>query len=406
MKINIESTLRSDELDLLAQENITQTKMIINYKLNESRKKKILNYLCSTETDWNNFNWQMKNRISKVNQLDDIFGLTKERFNEIVKVEKKYRWSISPYYLSLIDVNDINDPIGLMAIPSLLELNNQGEIDPMDEEHTNPASLITRRYPDRLMLNITNSCGVFCRFCQRKRNIGEIDYIKKDSFFDAINFIMENKYIRDVLITGGDPLTLTNDYLEMILNRLRQIKHVEIIRIGTRIPATIPQRINKKLLRIFKKYHPLYINLHFNHPKELTEEAKEACAKLADSGIPLGNQMVLLNNINNNKYLVMNLNKELLKVRVKPYYIFFSKNVKGTIHFNCNVNEGIEIMDFLRGNVSGLAIPNFVINAPKGLGKVQILRKYYEINNEEVELTTWENRKICFMNPKNQTMII
>jgi len=404
MDYKIESQMRSKELDIIAQENEKHSKSSIDCRIITERKLKLKQYFHSTEVDWNNFSWQMKNRISTASQLNDIFKLTRKRFDEITKVGKEYRWSISPYYLSLIDVNNIFDPIGLMAIPSILELDKQGEVDPMNEKHTNPALLITRRYPDRLILNVTNTCGVYCRFCQRKRNINENECINKDSFSESVNFIKENKYIRDVLITGGDPLTLPNDYLEMILNSLRQIDHVEIIRIGTRIPATIPQRVDDCLTNILKKYHPLYMNLHFNHPQEITDDSIKACNMLADSGIPLGNQMVLLNGINNNKYLIFALNKELLKCRVKPYYIFFSNNVKSTTHFNCNIAEGLDILNFLRGNVSGLAIPTFVINAPKGFGKVPILNKNYIVIDDEIELTTWENREVSLMNPASRTI--
>ena len=395
--------MRSEELNAIAYNNIIYSKKNIDNGINE-RKSRLFNYFNITESDWNNFYWQMENRISSAKQLSYIFKLTRERFDEIEKVEKKYRWSISPYYLSLIDMNNILDPIGLMAVPSILELEEKGEIDPMNEEYTNPAPLITRRYPDRLILNITNSCAVFCRFCQRKRNICETDYINKDGFLESIDFIKKNKYIRDVLITGGDPLILDNYYLGMVLNNLRQIKHIEIIRIGTRVPVTVPQRIDNDLIKMLKKYHPLYINLHFNHPQELTEDSIKACNMLADAGIPLGNQMVLLNGINNNKHLVSLLNKELLKCRVKPYYIFFSKNVKGATHFNCNIKEGIDIMNFLRGNISGLAVPTFVVNAPKGLGKVSILDKNYKIDADKIELTTWENRKISFKNAESKTI--
>jgi len=303
--------------------------------------------------------------------------------------------------LSLIDTNNSEDPLGLMAIPRLGELMEYGDSDPMDEFHTNPAPLITRRYPDRAIMNVTNTCGVYCRFCQRKRNIGEIDYACNMEHYDeALKYIAEHEYIRDVLLTGGDPLTLSNDNLEMILMKLRKIKHVEIIRIESRIPASIPQRIDQNLVKMLKKYHPLYLNLHFNHPYELTEESKNACNRFSDAGIPLGNQMVLLRGVNDNKYLVLDLNKKLLEFRVKPYYVFFAKNISGTTHFNCNIEKGLEIVDFLRGNLSGLGIPTFIVNATGGAGKVPILNKKFSISeNDEVILTTWEDKMVSFPNP-------
>ena len=202
----------------------------------------------------------------------------------------------------------------------------------MDEEHTSPTKIVTQRYPDRLIIKVTNICGMFCRFCQRRRLIGETDtHASLDDIKDAIDYVEQNPNIRDVLITGGDALMLSDEILEWILRSLRQIPHVEIIRIGTRAPVTLPQRITKELVDMLKKYHPIYINTHFNHPREITKESKRACEMLADSGIPLGNQMVLLNGVNNNKYVVRKLNQELLKIRVKPYYIFHPKKSKGNI---------------------------------------------------------------------------
>ncbi len=224
--------------------------------------------------------------------------------------------------------------------------------------------------------------------------------IRKPNFACASS--LENPNIRDVLITGGDPLTLPTEYLDRVLRSVRAIPHVEIIRIGSRIPVTVPQRIDGTLVAALRKYHPLYMNLHFNHPDEMTEDSARACAMLADAGISLGNQMVLLNGVNNDKDTVLALNKELLKARVRPYYIFFAKNIRGATHFNCSLEEGLEIVNFLRGNVSGLAIPTFIVNAPHGFGKVPILGKNYRFDGETVELTTWEKRKITFKNPERK----
>jgi lysine 2,3-aminomutase len=403
MHANTQSRNRSNELDSIAAVNRRQSQRIISNKSHD-RKRQILNALSATETDWNSFSWQMANRIRDVGALHRIFPLTQKRFAEIETVGNKYRWAISPYYLSLMDPNNILDPVGLMAIPSILELEERGETDPMDEKYTHPAPLVTRRYPDRLILNVTNSCGMFCRFCQRKRNIGDQDSVNETGFQESIDFIEENTNIRDVLITGGDPLTLPTDYLDMVLGKLRAIRHVEVIRIGTRIPVTIPQRVDAALTDVLKKYHPLFMNVHFNHPNEITEDSARACAMLADAGIPLGNQMVLLNGVNNDRNTVLALNKELLKCRVRPYYIFFAKNIQGATHFNCGLDEGLDILDFLRGNVSGLAIPTFIVNAPHGFGKVPILSKNYELDGGMVELTTWEQRKIEFKNPKRKTI--
>ncbi len=232
--------------------------------------------------------------------------------------------------MSLIDPEDICDPIKLLSIPTHIELEDEQEdLDPMGEEYTNPAGCITRRYPDRLIINVTNECAMYCRHCQRRRNIGQQDSHKSKAIIqESIDYIRENEEIRDVLVTGGDALTLKDDYLEWILSQLKEIPHVDYVRLGTRTLVTMPQRITDEFCNMLKKYHPVYINTHFNHPMEITKESKEACEKLANAGVPLGNQAVLLNGINNDKFVMRCLNQELLKIRVKPYYIFQSKHVR------------------------------------------------------------------------------
>ncbi|MGI6329700.1 MAG: KamA family radical SAM protein [Bacilli bacterium] len=401
---NEKTKQRELELDTKALKN-DQDKRVIPSGLDlkvrkkiDQNKKKILKYLKANDEDYNNYEWQMQNRFDDIDKLKEVFNIDEKRLEEIKEISKKYRWSISPYYLSLLDLENKNDPLSLMCIPSILEGETTGESDPMAEEYTNPAGSITRRYPDRLIINVTNSCGTYCRFCQRKRNIGERDSSTNlKEINESIEYIKNNKYIRDVLITGGDPLTLSTKKLEDIIKRVRAIKHVEIIRLGTRIPITIPQRIDKELVKMLKKYHPLYINLHFNHPKEITKESVKACSFLADAGIPLGNQTVLLKGINNNKYVMLKLCQELLKARVKPYYIFQAKKVKGTLHFVCEIKEGIEIVNFLRGNTSGLAIPSYIVNSPNGLGKVNLAKKNYEfLENGKIKLTTWEGKELIY----------
>lgn len=363
------------------------------------RKEKILKYFNATEKDWDNWQWQLDNRVSDVDILRDIIELTKEDENRIRKVGKKYRWAISPYYLSLVD-NDIFNPVRLQAIPTGLELSEEGEIDPMGEEFTNPAGTITRRYPDRLILYVTNECAMYCRHCQRRRKIGCNDsHTQKSKLIESIDYIRNNPEIRDVLITGGDALTLLDEDLEWIIKEIRAIPHVEIIRLGSRTLVTVPQRITDNLVNILKKYHPIYINTHFNHPLEITEESKAACEKLANAGIPLGNQAVLLNGINNDKYVMRLMNQELLKCRVKPYYIFHAKHVKGTTHFNTSIDDGIEIMEYLRGYTSGLAIPTYIVNAPGGKGKTPILPQYLISRGKDyVKLRTWEGEVINYPN--------
>ncbi|MGL6107121.1 glutamate 2,3-aminomutase [Romboutsia sp.] len=361
------------------------------------RKQKILGILGGTEDDWNNYKWQLSNRVTDIDVLSKILKLTNKEIEQIRKVQNQFRWAISPYYLSLIDPEDIYDPIKLMSIPSYIELEDTEEnLDPMGEEFTNPAGSITRRYPDRLIINVTNECAMYCRHCQRRRNIGLEDcHTSKSMIQESIDYIRANEEIRDVLITGGDPLTLKDDMLEWIISEIRKIPHVDYIRLGTRTLVTMPQRITDEFCNMIKKYHPIYINTHFNHPMEITKETKEACEKLANNGVPLGNQAVLLNGVNNDKYVMRCLNHELLKIRVRPYYIFHSKHVKGTKHFNTSVDDGLEIMEYLRGYTSGMAIPTYIINAPKGKGKTPLLPQYLISQGKDyIMIRTWEGEVV------------
>lgn len=361
------------------------------------RKRKILEVLNAKAEDWDDYKWQLSNRITDVDMLSKILNLTEKEVENIKNVQSKFRWAISPYYLSLIDPNNPYDAIKLMSIPSSVELDESiSDLDPMGEEFTNPAGSITRRYPDRLIINVTNECAMYCRHCQRRRNIGQEDCQKsKEVLRESINYIKENTEIRDVLITGGDPLTLNDDMLEWIISEIRKIDHVDYIRLGSRTLVTMPQRITDEFCSMIKKYHPIYINTHFNHPMEITKETKEACEKLANNGVPLGNQAVLLNGVNNDKYLMRCLNHELLKIRVKPYYIFHSKHVKGTTHFNTSVDEGMEIMEYLRGYTSGMAIPTYIINAPKGKGKTPLLPQYLiSKGSDYIMIRTWEGEVV------------
>ncbi|MFL0247880.1 glutamate 2,3-aminomutase [Candidatus Clostridium stratigraminis] len=362
-------------------------------------KKRILTLLNASEADWNDWKWQVKNRISSAELLGKIINLSETELKNIIKVQTKFRWGISPYYASLIDEDRFN-PVRLQASPSILELCEGGSADPMAEEYTNPAGAITRRYPDRLIINVTNMCPSFCRHCQRRRNIGTVDTHQcRASLEESIDYIKSNPEIRDVLITGGDPLMLSDQMLDWLLGELYKIDTVDYVRIGTRVLVTMPQRITADLLNILKKYNPLYINTQFNHPLEITREAKEACDKLSSICIPLGNQAVLLNGINNDKYVMRLLNQELLKCRVKPYYIFHAKNVMGTIHFNTSVDDGIEIMEYLRGYTSGMAIPAYIINAPNGNGKTPVLPEYLISRGKDyVKIRTWEGKIFDYPN--------
>ena len=364
--------------------------------LSLKHKEELMDYFEADENDWNDWHWQLRHRISSVSLLSKFIKLSDKQYKMFEDISKKYRWATTPYYLSLMDYEDMNYPINMMALPSAAENDENGELDPMSEEYTNPAPCITRRYPNRLIINVTSSCAMFCRHCQRRRRIGECDRIEsEENIAAAIEYIKKTREIRDVLITGGDPLMLPDEMLENIIKQVRAIPHVEIIRIGTRLPVTMPQRITTQLCDMLKKYHPLFINTQFNHPGELTGDAVSACERIVNAGIPVGNQMVFLRGINNDKYIVQLLNEGLLKARVRPYYIFHPKQVMGTKHFEITVEEGLKIMKYLRGHTSGLAIPQYILNAPHGLGKIPLLPKYIEENDDEhVKLVTWEGKEV------------
>lgn len=397
LKISLE---RANELkESIAKYTESKSNILTGYDLFDSRmkiKSDILSLFNATEADWEDWNWQLKNSFSSTEQLRKVLDLSDEDIRVIDEVGESYRWSLTPYYVSLINLSDSKCPIRLQALPTILELDESGKEDPMGEEYTSPVDGITRRYPDRLIINVTNSCGMYCRHCQRRRNIGSTDVVRsKESLVECIDYIRNNPEVRDVLLTGGDALCVTNDHLEWILQELRKIPTVEIIRIGTRTPVVMPQRITEKLCKMLSKYTPIYLNTHFNSPAEITEESKRACELLSNHGIILGNQSVLLRNINDDALVLRKLNQELLKIRVRPYYIFHPKDVIGTKHFNVTVKEGIEIMSSLRGKTSGLAIPTYIVNAPNGMGKIPLQKQtVIELDDDSATLVTWEGREV------------
>lgn len=371
------------------------------------KKQKLLSILDATEDDWNDYKWQLKNRISDVDILNKIVNLSEKDIEDIKKVGSSYRWAISPYYLSLMDDEDLLDPIKLQSIPMDIEMIDEGINDPMGEEFTNPAGSITRRYPDRLIINVTNECAMYCRHCQRRRNIGSDDnHTSKEKLRESVEYVRNNPEIRDVLITGGDALALSDDILDWLLGELHSIETVDYIRLGTRTLVTMPQRITDNLINILKKYPPIYINTQFNHPLEITPSVKEACDKLSLAGVPLGNQAVLLNGINNDKFVMRLLNHELLKCRIRPYYIFHSKEVVGTTHFNTSVDDGLEIMEYLRGYTSGLSIPTYIVNAPEGDGKTPIAPQYLiSRGKDSIKIRTWEGKVIDYPNLPTEDIV-
>lgn len=368
------------------------------------RRARILKVLGGSESDWEDWHWHMRNRISDVSILKQTVNLSEEDAESVTKVGAKYRWSISPYYASLMDPDNRLDPVYLQSVPSISEFDLRGDPDPMSEEETSPAPAITRRYPDRLIVNVTNQCPMYCRHCQRRRAIGEVDRNTPiEHLREAIAYIKSNPEIRDVLVTGGDALMLDDSTLDWLLTELDRIPHVEVKRIGTRTLATLPQRVTDDLCEMLQKHHPLYVNTQFNSPAEVTGEAAAAADRLSRAGIPLGNQAVLLRGVNNDEHIMKKLNHELLKIRVRPYYIFHPKCVRGTTHFRCRVEEGLQIMEKLRGYTSGLAVPTYIINAPGGLGKTPMLPEYLiSWSNDSITMRTWENKAVQYPNYHGQ----
>ncbi len=318
--------------------------------------------------------WQemLRASVDSGKDLVDRFGFDKELAE---KLNTLFHIRINPYYLSLIRYP--GDPIWLQCIPDARELEEDGfSEDPLNEEAHSPVPSITHRYPDRVLFLTTSQCSMYCRFCTRKRKVGDSGKISMKYIQTGLDYIAAHPEIRDVILSGGDPLMLTDVMLEKIVAGLRAIPHVEIIRLGTKMPCVLPQRITQNLVNMLKKYHPIYVNTHFNHPWEITPEAKRSCEMLADAGMPVGNQAVLMKGVNDDPDVMLELMRKLLAMRVRPYYLYQADITKGTNYFRTPVSVGLEIMDKLRGHTSGLAIPAYVIDAPGGGGKIPILPQY------------------------------
>ncbi|MBW9146826.1 lysine 2,3-aminomutase [Clostridium sp. CM028] len=360
-----------------------------------------------TDEQWNDWKWQVKNRIENVDQLKKYIPLTQEEEEGARKCVQTLRMAITPYYLALIDPNDPNDPIRKQAIPTGLELHQAHAdlLDPLHEDSDSPVPGLTHRYPDRVLLLITDQCSMYCRHCTRRRFAGQSDSAMPMERIDkAIEYIKNTPQIRDVLLSGGDALLVSDDKLEYIIKKLRAIPHVEIIRMGSRVPVVLPQRITKELVDMLKKYHPIWLNTHFNHPNEITEEAKLACARLSNAGVPLGNQSVLLRGVNDCAHIMMDLVHELVKIRVRPYYIYQCDLSMGLEHFRTPVSKGIEIIEALRGHTSGFCVPTFVVDAPGGGGKIPVMPTYIISQSpEKVVLRNFEGVITTYEQPTSYT---
>jgi len=372
-----------------------------------------MNHLCGklwpeiSAEQWNDWHWQMSNRISTHNELQNALSLSFEETEHIKRCLVNFRMAITPYYLSLLDHQNPECPIRRQAIPCIEELTKSAcdLDDPLHEDADSPVPGLTHRYPDRVLLLITDQCAMYCRHCTRRRIAGQTDHAMPLSRFKtALDYIRSNKQIRDVLLSGGDPLTLSDERLDFILSSLRTIPHVEIIRIGTRAPVVLPMRITEQFTAMIQKYHPVWINTHFNHHAELTPEAKTALSKLANAGIPLGNQSVLLKGVNDCPTLMKKLVHELVQCRVRPYYLYQCDLSPGIEHFRTSVNTGIEIIEMLRGHTTGFAVPVFVVDAPGGGGKIPLQPNYLlSQSNEKVILRNYEGVISVYEEPENKT---
>ncbi|OFZ19268.1 MAG: lysine 2,3-aminomutase [Bdellovibrionales bacterium GWB1_55_8] len=348
------------------------------------------------DKDWNNWIWQQQKRIKSMDQLEKVIHVADDEREAFAKSHESFNMGITPYYASLIDKDDPNCPVRLQSVPKggeLVILPSDME-DPLAEERDMPTPGITHRYPDRVLFYTTHNCPVYCRHCTRKRKVADpSSSAANKQLEDGLAYIEQHKEVRDVVISGGDPLSNSDERLEYILSRLRAIEHVEVLRLGTRNLVTLPQRITDNFAQMVKKYHPLFIHTHFNHPKECTREAFDACAKLADAGCVIHNQMVLLKGVNDDPKIVKELNHKLLMMRVRPYYIFQCDMSQGISHFRTPIEAGINIIENLRGWTSGMAVPHFVVDAPGGGGKIPLLPNY---------LVKHEGKKWILRNYKNQ----
>ncbi|MFO7727130.1 MAG: lysine 2,3-aminomutase [Desulfonatronovibrio sp.] len=344
---------------------------------------------------WTDWKWHIQKSVRGIDRFEQLLGI---KFPELerrafVQTTEKFPMAVTPYYLSLIEPNDyVNDPIFRQCFPSPNELiiERPDMSDPLHEEADSPTPGITHRYPDRVLFHISNICSMYCRHCTRKRKVSDEDTMPgKEEMLKGIEYIKNTPQVRDVLLSGGDPLMLSDERLDWILGELGRIDHVDVIRIGSRMPVVLPYRITSDLVHMLKKHHPLWFNTHFNHPREITATSRTALARLADAGIPLGNQTVLLAGVNDCQRLIKTLNQKLIKNRVRPYYMYQCDLSEGLSHFRTPIGKGIEIIESLRGHTSGFAVPTYVVDSPGGGGKIPIMPNY---------IVSWGANKVILRN--------
>ncbi|MBN2425742.1 MAG: KamA family radical SAM protein [Calditrichaceae bacterium] len=362
-------------------------------------------YPLVSEADWNDWRWQVRNRIKSLAELEKIVSLSDDERSAIMAHEGPLPIAITPYYAGLLDPKNPKQPLRRTVIMTKNEsiVSPGEEIDPLGEDQDSPVPGLVHRYPDRVLFLVTGFCSVYCRYCTRSRMVGNYggEYrFNMNQWENALNYIRNHPEVRDVLLSGGDPLTLADEKLEWLISRLAVIPHVEFIRIGSKVPVVLPQRITPRLVNMLKKYHPLWMSIHFTHPDEVTPEVAQACNRLADAGIPLGSQTVLLKGINDKVETLKSLYHKLLKVRVKPYYLYQCDPVYGTSHFRTSVSKGLEMIEGLRGHTSGYAVPSYVIDAPGGGGKIPLLPEYViGHENGEIILRNYAGKLFRYTDP-------
>jgi lysine 2,3-aminomutase len=362
------------------------------------RQKEVFDKIDDIDADmssWRDWKWQLRHAIRDIETFETLLGVEFEP-DERARLEEtvaKFPISITPYYASLIDIDEMeNDPVFKQAFPSPneLKLSRCDMSDPLHEDKDSPAPGITHRYPDRVLFLVSNVCSMYCRHCTRKRKVGDVDFIPdKATIKQGLDYIRSNPNVRDVLLSGGDPLMLSDEYLDWILTELDTVEHVEIVRIGSRMPAVLPYRITDELAAMLTKHHPLWVNTHFNHPREMSRSSRQALAKLADAGIPLGNQSVLLAGVNDCPRIMKSLVHKLVQNRVRPYYLYQCDLSEGLVHFRTPIGKGIEIMESLIGHTTGFAVPTYVVDAPGGGGKIPVLPNY---------IVSWSTNKVILRN--------
>lgn len=353
--------------------------------------------------DWNDWRWQLRNMITTAEGFEQLVELGDDERAGLAGSPGLFRVGATPYYASLMDPADPSCPIRMQAIPSVRELDFAPDElrDPLGEDDRSPAPSVVHKYPDRVLLLVVDRCAIYCRHCNRRRMVGGEEPPTRADIDAGIDYIARTPRIRDVLLSGGDPLLLSTRRLDHVLGRLRAIPHVEIIRIGTRLPVVCPMRVDDELCAMLRKHHPLYVNTHFNHPKEITPEARAACERLVDSGIPVGNQAVLLRGVNSSVRCMRALMRALVRMRVRPYYLFQGDTVLGTDHLRTPVDAAIDIMDGMRGWMSGMTIPHLVIDAPGGGGKIPIGPSYVlDRDQHHVTLRTYRGKVVRYPEPR------